>query len=108
LFFFGWGVDGVVVLRSKLISEAQRGATGQRPILNLLQKEIETTRQIVENKSNGASVNIYMHHDKQDASFAGLEAALKGSQYLVWPQDTFEAEKPYTEPDLAIIQNDFK
>ena len=105
IFFMGWTGHEVVTLRSKLFAEATRNPTGQKPLLNSIQREIDTTLNIISNKAPGAEVHIYTYHDKQDPAFSGLEAIYKDSQQITWPQDTFESDlKPYPEPDMAIIR----
>ena len=105
IFFMGWTEHEIVTLRSKLFVEATRNPTGQKPLMNSIQREIDTTLNIISNKAPGANVNIYTYHDKQDPTFSGLEALYKDSQQISWPQDTFESDiKPYPEPDMAIIR----
>jgi hypothetical protein len=73
--------------------------------MNSIQREIDTTLNIISSKAPGAEVNIFTYHDKQDPTFSGLEAIYKDSQQIAWPQDTFESNiKPYPEPDMAIIR----
>jgi hypothetical protein len=105
IFFMGWTDHEVVTLRSKLFAEATRNPTGQKPLMNSIQREIDTTLNIITNKAPGATVNIYTFHDKLDPTFSGLEAVYKDSRQITWPQDTFESDvKPYTDPDMAIIR----
>ncbi len=104
IFFVGWTGNEVVTLRSKLFAEATRNPTGQKPLLNSIQREIDTTLSIISNKAPEARIGIYTYYDKQDPTFSGLESVYKDSQQIVWPQDTFESPiKPYAEPDLAIV-----
>lgn len=105
IFSMGWHKGEVITLRSRLIAEAQRGATGTRPTLNTLQKEIETTAQIVTSKAGGPIVSIYKWHDKQDQSFAGLESIYKNAHVITWPQENIVSETlPYPEPDLGVVR----
>lgn len=104
LFFMGWISGDIVTVRSRLIAEQQRGATGTRPMLNTLQREIDITSNLVVSKANGQPVNLYIYNDKQDATLTGLEAMYKNAQIITWPQDVFDTEtRPYTEPDLAVV-----
>jgi len=104
IFFMGWHKGEVITLRSRLIAEAQRGATGARPMLNALQKEIETTTHIVTSKTGAESINIYKYHDKQDPSFGGLELIYKNASAISWPLENVISEtQPYPEPDLCVI-----
>lgn len=107
IFFMGWTETEIVTLRSKLFAEATRNPTGQKPLLNSIQREIDTTMSIIASKATpGAQINVYTYHDKQDPAFAGLESIYKTNQPLVWPQDHFDSDKPYQEPDMALIIED--
>jgi hypothetical protein len=104
IFFMGWTNNEAVTLRSKLFAEATRNPTGQKPLLNSIQREIDTTLNIIGNKAPDTKINIYTFYDKQESTVAGLEGLYKDSQQIVWPQDVFESPiNPYPEPDLAII-----
>jgi hypothetical protein len=104
IFFMGWTPSEVVVMRSKLFAEAQRNPTGQKPLMNSIQREIETTLAMVTGRPGGANPNVYTYHDKQDPTFNGIEAMYKNSRPLVWPANAIESElKPYPEPDLSIV-----
>lgn len=105
IFFAGWHKGEMITLRSRLIAEASRGATGTRPTLNTIQKEIDVTTQMVESKAGSPVANIYTYHDRQDQTFAGLESTYKNARAIVWPQDGIVSDMhPYSEPDLAIIR----
>jgi hypothetical protein len=103
--FMGWCKGEIVTVRSRLIAETQRGGTGARPALNALSKEIDTTLQIVSGKAASEIVNIYVHHDRQDPAFGGLESIQRNARPLVWATEGIESQaQPYPEPDLAIVR----
>lgn len=104
IFFMGWNSGEILTLRSRLIAEAQRGAAGTRPMLNTLQKEIETTINLVEGKAGCAVANLYTYHDRQDQTFAGLEAIHKAIP-IAWHTDGIISDvQPFPEPDLGVIR----
>jgi hypothetical protein len=104
LFIFGWTDSEVTQLKSRLFSEAMRNPTSQKPMLTAIQKEINVAMDYIAAKAPGASINIYIYHDKQDATLAGLEALLKNSQPFNWPMDSvITDEKDYPDPDISIV-----
>ena len=106
LFIVGWTDSEVTQLKSRLFAEAVRNPTGAKPLLNAIQREIDSALSFINAKAPGATVNVYIYHDKQDQALTGLEGLYKNSQIFAWSNQDFITDiKDYPDPDLAVIND---